>query len=270
MPRTTMTPCHIERGAAREPGRASSEPLGSAPVGPATTRGSSGEPSPKKFILLSTCSLRPGERCGQNQPPEWKSKPKSVHGRVTLQNKAFNLFVSQIENLELTRRAKTVLLGAHIGGVVDQILPRNIRFMRRGVFMQWRDQRGYMGFKFALLRMGAAAILFAFCVCAGHAQTFRGAISGTVTDPSGAVIPNAQVKATETATGLEHNTVTTTDGDFSFQDIPLGLYKVTVTAAGFPPYTVDKVEVAAGSIFALPIKLSMQQQSTTVEVSAAA
>jgi hypothetical protein len=127
-----------------------------------------------------------------------------------------------------------------------------------------------MGFKSALLRLGAAAILFAFCVCAGHAQTFRGAISGTVTDPSGAVIPNAQVKATETATGLEHNTVTTTDGDFSFQDIPLGLYKVTVTAAGFPPYTVDKVDVAAGSIFSLPIKLSMQQQSTTVEVSAAA
>ncbi len=136
--------------------------------------------------------------------------------------------------------------------------------------MQWQDQRGYMGFKSAFLRIGATAIVLALFVCASHAQTFRGAISGTVTDPSGAVIPNAQVKATETATGLEHNTVTTTDGEFSFQDIPLGLYKVTVTAAGFPPYTVDKVDVAAGSIFALPIKLSMQQQSTTVEVSAAA
>ncbi|HMD10179.1 MAG TPA: TonB-dependent receptor [Candidatus Acidoferrum sp.] len=110
----------------------------------------------------------------------------------------------------------------------------------------------------------------ALFLCAGHAQTFRGAISGTVTDPSGAVIPNAQVKATETATGLEHNTVTTSDGEFSLQDIPLGFYKVTVTAPGFPPYTVDRVEVAAGSIFSLPIKLSMQQQSTTVEVSAAA
>ena len=47
-------------------------------------------------------------------------------------------------------------------------------------------------------------------------------------------------------------------------------YKVTITAPGFPPYTVDKVEVAAGTIYTLPIKLSMQQQSTTVEVSAAA
>jgi hypothetical protein len=136
--------------------------------------------------------------------------------------------------------------------------------------MQGQDRRGYRRLRSAILRMGATAIVLALVVCAGHSQTFRGAISGTVTDPSGAVIPNAQVKATETATGVDHNTITTTDGEFSFQDIPLGLYKVTVTAAGFPPYTVDKVDVAAGTIFSLPIKLSMQQQSTTVEVSAAA
>jgi hypothetical protein len=136
--------------------------------------------------------------------------------------------------------------------------------------MRWQDRSGYRGIRNAILRAGLSAIVIALFVCAGRAQTFRGAISGTVTDPSGAVIPNAQVKATETATGLEHNTVTTSDGEFSFQDIPLGPYKVTVTAPGFPAYTVDKVEVAAGSIFSLPIKLSMQQQSTTVEVSAAA
>jgi hypothetical protein len=105
---------------------------------------------------------------------------------------------------------------------------------------------------------------------AANAQTFRGAINGTVTDPSGAIVPNAAVKATETATGIDHNAVTTTDGAFSFQDLPLGFYKVTVTASGFPVYTVDKVEVVAGSIYTLAVKLSLQQQSTTVEVSAAA
>jgi|HubBroStandDraft_6_1064221.scaffolds.fasta_scaffold07847_3 hypothetical protein len=126
------------------------------------------------------------------------------------------------------------------------------------------------GFRSAFLRAGAVAFLLALIALTGHAQTFRGAITGTVTDPSGAVIPNAQVKATETSTGIDHSTVSTSDGQFSFQDIPLGFYKVTVTAAGFPPYTVDKVEVVAGNIYNLPIKLSMQQQSTTVEVSAAA
>jgi hypothetical protein len=105
---------------------------------------------------------------------------------------------------------------------------------------------------------------------AANAQTFRGAINGTVTDPSGAVVPNAAVKATESNTGIDHNTVTTSEGAFALQDIPLGLYKVTVTASGFPVYTVDKVEVVAGTIYTLPVKLSLQQQATTVEVSAAA
>src|SRR6266446_1237696 len=115
------------------------------------------------------------------------------------------------------------------------------------------------------------AILFVLSLAvAANAQTFRGAINGTVTDPSGAVVPNAAVKATESATGIDHNTVTTSEGQFSFQDIPPGFYKVAVTAAGFPVYTVDKVEVTAGKIYSLPINLKMQQQSTTVEVSAAA
>jgi hypothetical protein len=119
-------------------------------------------------------------------------------------------------------------------------------------------------------RLVLAILVVLSLAVAADAQTFRGAINGTVTDPSGAVIPNAAVKATENATGLDHNTVTTSDGAFSLQDIPLGFYKVTVTASGFPVYTVDKVEVIAGTIYTLNVKLTLQQQATTVEVSAAA
>jgi hypothetical protein len=136
--------------------------------------------------------------------------------------------------------------------------------------MQWQKQRLSRGLRSAILRFGAGALMLALMALTGEAQTFRGAINGSVTDPSGGVIPNAQVKATESATGLEHTTNTTSDGQYSFQDLALGFYKVTVTAAGFPPYTIDKVEVVAGTIYTLPIKLSLQQQSTTVEVSAAA
>ena len=114
-------------------------------------------------------------------------------------------------------------------------------------------------------------ILIAFSLAvAANAQTFRGSINGTVTDPSGGVVPNAAVKATEIATGIDHTTTTTSDGAFAFQDVPLGLYKVTVAATGFPTYTVDKVEVVAGQIYTLNVKLTLQQQTTTVEVSAAA
>src|SRR5579864_3570209 len=119
-------------------------------------------------------------------------------------------------------------------------------------------------------RFVLAVLVMLALTLATNAQTFRGSINGTVTDPSGSSVPNAQVKATETATGIDHNTVTTSDGAFAFQDIPLGLYKVTVTATGFPPYAVDKVEVSAGQIYTLTVKLTLQATTTTVEVSAAA
>ncbi len=119
-------------------------------------------------------------------------------------------------------------------------------------------------------RLAVTILLVLSLAVTANAQTFRGTINGTVTDPSGGSVPNATVKATETATAIDHTTTTTSDGAFAFQDIPLGLYKVTVTATGFPAYTVDKVEVTAGQIYTLQIKLQLQQQTTTVEVSAAA
>jgi hypothetical protein len=102
-----------------------------------------------------------------------------------------------------------------------------------------------------------------------NAQTFRGSINGTVTDPSGASVPGATVKATETATNIEHSTVTSSEGGFAFQDLALGFYTVTVSASGFPAYTLDKVEVVAGQIHTVSIQLKIGQSSTTVEVSAA-
>ena len=119
-------------------------------------------------------------------------------------------------------------------------------------------------------RLVVAILIVLTLAVAGNAQTFRGTINGTVTDPSGGVVPNAQVKATEVATGLDHTTTTTSEGAFAFQDIPLGYYTVTVTASGFPTYKVDKVEVVAGQIRTLQVNLKLAQATTTVEVSAAA
>jgi Carboxypeptidase regulatory-like domain len=59
-------------------------------------------------------------------------------------------------------------------------------------------------------------------------QTFRGALTGSVTDATGAVIAGAQVTAQNAATGLSRETVTTASGDFAFQDLPLGSYAVTL------------------------------------------
>src|ERR1700682_4468828 len=130
-----------------------------------------------------------------------------------------------------------------------------------------RSRRGGVDF---MKRLVLAILVVLSLAVAANAQTFRGAINGTVTDPSGAVVPNAAVRATENNTGIDHKTVTTSEGVFSLQYIPLCFYKVSVTASGFPVYTVDKVDVTAGTIYTLNVKLTLQQQATTVEVSAAA
>jgi len=117
--------------------------------------------------------------------------------------------------------------------------------------------------------LGALVVVVVIGV-AGYAQTFRGAINGTVTDPSGAVVAGADVKATEIATGVVHSTVSTTDGQFAFQDMPLGAYRVTVTVKGFQQTNVENVTVTAGNVFTVPVKLTMGRETTAVEVSAAA
>jgi Carboxypeptidase regulatory-like domain len=120
-------------------------------------------------------------------------------------------------------------------------------------------------------RIGIATIVVLLFAVAGFGQTFRGAINGTVTDQSGAVVASASVKATNVATDVTLTTLTTSDGVFSFQDLPLGTYKVAVSASGFKAEIVDKVTVTAGSIYTLPVKLNVgAADMTAVEVSAAA
>jgi carboxypeptidase family protein/TonB-dependent receptor-like protein len=119
-------------------------------------------------------------------------------------------------------------------------------------------------------RLLGSLVVLALLGVAAYAQTFRGAINGTVTDPSGAVVSGATVKATNAATGASLDTTTTSDGQFSFQDLPLGSYKIAVAAAGFSPSTIDNVPVTAGSVYTLPVKMKVGSSTATVEVSAEA
>jgi hypothetical protein len=102
------------------------------------------------------------------------------------------------------------------------------------------------------------------------AQTFRGGIAGTVVDSTGAVVANAKISLTGTETGSKHETVSTSSGDYSFQDLPLGTYDVEVMAVGFSTTKVSKVTVRPGQVYSLEIKLTVASSSEHVEVSAAA
>jgi hypothetical protein len=102
------------------------------------------------------------------------------------------------------------------------------------------------------------------------AQTFRGSIAGSVLDTSGAAIPEAAVRATSAATGLVRETITTSAGDFSGPDLPLGMYTVQVSKNSFQVTSVKEVEVAVSRVTSLTVKLAIAQQSQAVEVSATA
>ncbi len=112
----------------------------------------------------------------------------------------------------------------------------------------------------------SVAVLFVVLSGSGLGQTFRGAISGTVTDQTGAVLSGANIKIENQETGLTRELTAGTNGDYAFQDLPLGIYTVTVSQTGFQTVKVEKVNVAVGSVTALPVKLEVARQAMSVEV----
>ena len=67
----------------------------------------------------------------------------------------------------------------------------------------------------------------------GFAQSDRGAITGTVLDPGGAVIPGASITAVHAETGAQYETITTPTGNYTISSLPVGAYSVTIAAPGF-------------------------------------
>ena len=101
------------------------------------------------------------------------------------------------------------------------------------------------------------SLLFVILAAALHAQTFRGALSGTVTDSSGAALPESAVKLENPSTGFARGTTSTGNGDFFFADLPLGMYTLTVSAdrVGGPPASaaIDVVEPNYFDLMQIPL-----------------
>ena len=99
------------------------------------------------------------------------------------------------------------------------------------------------------------------------AQQTLGAITGTVTDPSGAVVSDATVKAVNIATNLEV-AAHTKSGSFVIPDLPAGTYQVTVTKDGFKTETHTKILVSSNRTTTVDTALVVGSISATVEVTA--
>lgn len=95
-------------------------------------------------------------------------------------------------------------------------------------------------------------------------------ILGTVTDNSGAVLPNAKVTAKSLDTGLERTTQTSGSGDYAFTLLPVGNYSVTVEAMGFKTFTQPRLTLAAGDRTRVDAQMQVGEVTQTLEVSAQA
>ena len=114
-----------------------------------------------------------------------------------------------------------------------------------------------------------ARTLVVFMVLAAvslSAQTFRGTILGTVTDPSGAVVAGAKVTVKNTGTGLERSTQTSGDGSYSVPELPIGTYNVTVTQQGFQTFIATGVTVDVATERRVDASLKAGEVSVKVEV----
>ncbi|HEY4009994.1 MAG TPA: TonB-dependent receptor [Acidobacteriaceae bacterium] len=108
-------------------------------------------------------------------------------------------------------------------------------------------------------------LLLFFIAAAGHAQS-TGSITGTVSDPSGASIPAASVTIADPATGLSRTVVTNGQGAFTFPDVPIGTYAMTVSKTGFATQKRSAQELLTGQTIGLDIVLAIGSNVETVEV----
>src|SRR3954471_1374122 len=111
-------------------------------------------------------------------------------------------------------------------------------------------------------------VLVVVCASFAMAQTFRGEINGTVTDSSGAAVSGAEVKARQSATGLERTTVTDSSGEYNLPELPLGEYTVTITKTGFKTQTTNGVQLSVAASPRVNAQLSTGEVSQAIEVTA--
>lgn len=101
-----------------------------------------------------------------------------------------------------------------------------------------------------------------------YAQEFRGALSGQVTDPTGAVIANAQVVVTSTATGTSSHTVTGPQGYYNVPFLAPGEYQVSIDAPGFKKYMQSGINVLTAQTATVNVKMTMGSESASITVHA--
>jgi hypothetical protein len=116
-----------------------------------------------------------------------------------------------------------------------------------------------------LTSMASAALLVAALCVTAYAQG-TSSLTGTVTDPNGAVVSGATVTATNVATNVSTTTQTTDAGLYRFPTLPVGNYTVKVEAAGFSTAQLEQVVLTVAQVVTQDIKLAVGSAAETVTV----
>src|SRR6266571_3816154 len=119
-----------------------------------------------------------------------------------------------------------------------------------------------------------SSLALAFCAVLGvvslQAQVDTGSITGTITDPSGAVVSGAKVTLTNEGTGTTLSTTAGTDGVYVFSPVRIGSYKLDASAQGFKTLVQTKIAVDVSARVLVNFKLQPGAVSETVEVTSSA
>jgi hypothetical protein len=113
------------------------------------------------------------------------------------------------------------------------------------------------------------ACLFAISA-AVFAQSDRGTITGTISDPAGAVVPNAPIEAKNVETGAVYQAATSSTGNYTLPQVPTGTYELTITVAGFKKFVRQNIVVPVAQTVRIDIPLEVGTSSDSVTITAEA
>lgn len=126
------------------------------------------------------------------------------------------------------------------------------------------------------LHLGLAGCLLLLALTTGlwvstaNAQATNAQLSGRIVDQSGAVIPNAAIDVQNTGTGLDRIATSSATGEYVLPSLPVGTYRLKVTAAGFKTYAQTGIVLEDGQQASINVTLQVGSASQTIEVSAQA
>lgn len=124
-----------------------------------------------------------------------------------------------------------------------------------------------------IMKSGVVAFLFLFLLSTGAVlgqSVDNQQITGVVTDPTGAAVPNAVVMVTNEATGVSRTVKSNDEGYYTVLTVPIGVYTITTTVPGFKKSILKGVHVDVGAKPAVPITLTIGEVGESVEVQSGA